>query len=227
MRKFLIALLAFLGACALPPKVPPPAAAAAPVTAPSGPYERYDVVSSHVEIRVYRDGPMAQLGHNHLIISDALAGTIDLREPASDSRFTFELPLDSLVVDDLAARSTAGAEFAKEVPEADREGTRHNMLGSSVLDAAHQPVLRLTAESLEGGPDEFVARVRVGLRGEERIISVPVSVEREDGKIGVHANFTLHHADLGLTPFTVALGALRVHDEIAIDCRLEARRSPP
>ena len=223
MRKFLIALLALVCSCALPPKVPPPAAPSAPVTAPSGPYERYEVASSRVEIRVYRDGPMAQLGHNHLISSDALAGTIDLRDPASDSRFMFELPLASLVVDEPVARAASGAEFAKEVPQADREGTRHNMLGSSVLDAALQPVLRLTVESLEGGPTEFLARVRVGIRGEERIINVPLTMQTHDGQISAHANFKLHHADLGLTPFTVALGALRVRDEFEIDCRLEAR----
>ena len=227
MRKFLIALTLLLGACALPPKVPPPAEPSTPVSAPTGPYERFDVANSRIEIRAYRDGPMAQLGHNHLIVSTALAGTIDVRSPASDTRFMLELPLNSLVVDDPAARSGAGAEFVKEVPQADRDGTRRNMLGSSVLDAMRQPVLRLGAESLEGGPDEFVAQVRVGLRGEERIVSVPVSVQREDGKVSVHASFTLHHADLGLTPFTVALGALRVRDEIAIDFRLEARPGKP
>ena len=227
MRKFLIALLALLSGCALPPKVLPPAAPSVPVAAPSGPYERYEIAASRVEIRVYRDGPMATLGHNHLISSDALIGTIELRNPARDSRFTLELPLASLVVDDPAARATSGAEFAKEVPQADREGTRNNMLGSSVLDAARQPVLRLTAESLDGGPTEFQARVRVGLRGEERIISVPLSVQVQNGQIRVHANFRLHHADLGLTPFTVALGALRVRDEIEIDCRLDAQRIQP
>lgn len=226
MRKFLIALLALPCGCALPPKVLPPAAPAAPVVAPSGPYERYEIVTSHVEIRVYRDGPMAALGHNHLISSDALAGTIDMRDPATDSRFRFELSLASLVVDDPAARSAAGADFAREVPPADREGTLRNMLGPSVLDAERQPVLRLTAESLEGGPAEFQARIRVGLRGEERIVTVPMSVQVGDGQVSVHANFTLHHADLGLTPFSVALGALRVRDDIGVDCRLVAKSSP-
>jgi hypothetical protein len=227
MRKFLIALFALLSACALPPKVPPPVAPPVAVAVPSGPFERYEVVASHVEIRVFRDGPMAQLGHNHLITSDLVTGTIDLRDPASHTRFTLELPLASLVVDDPALRSTSGTEFAKEVPQADREGTRHNMLGPSVLDAELQPVLRLTAESLDGGPTEFQARIRVGLRGEERVIGVPLSVQVKDGKLSVHASFKLHHADLGLTPFAVALGALRVRDEIEIDCRLDAQRTQP
>ena len=225
MRKFLIALLALPCGCALPPKAPPPALPQAPVTAPAGPFERYDVVASHFEIRVYRDGPMAQLGHNHLISSDGLKGSVQLRDPVSDSRFALELPLDSLVVDDPVLRSAAGADFAKEVPQADRDGTRRNMLGDSVLDMARQPVLRLTVDSLEGGPTEFQARIRVGLRGEERVINVPLTVQAGDGKLGVHASFKLHHADLGLTPFTAALGALRVRDEFEVDCRLEAKRA--
>jgi hypothetical protein len=169
---------------------------------------------------------MAQLGHNHLITSDALTGTIQLREPARDSSFNLELPLDSLVVDDPVARSTAGPEFAKEVPQTDREATRRNMLGPTVLDAGRQPVLSLTAQGLEGGPVDYLAQVRVGLRGEERIISVPLSVQFDDDRVSVQASFKLHHADLGLTPFSVALGALRVRDDLAIECRLEARRPP-
>ncbi|MGB5131136.1 MAG: YceI family protein [Steroidobacteraceae bacterium] len=224
MRKFLIALLALPIGCALPPKAPPPAAPKVAVTEPAGPYERYAVAASHVEIRVYRDGAMAQLGHNHLISSDALRGSIRLRNPVSDSRFTLELPLDSLVVDDPALRSKAGPDFAKDVPQSDRDGTRRNMLGASMLDAARQPVLRLSVDSLEGGPTEFQARMRVGLRGEERVISVPMTLKSGEGKLSAHASVKLHHADLGLTPFTAALGALRVRDEFEIDCRLDAKR---
>jgi hypothetical protein len=67
----------------------------------------------------------------------------------------------------------------------------------------------------------------VGIRGEEHIINVPLSVQVKDGKLVVHASFKLHHADLGLTPFAVALGALRVRDEIEIDCRLDAEQAGP
>jgi hypothetical protein len=95
-----------------------------------------------------------------------------------------------------------------------------------VLDAGRQPVLRLTSQGLEGGPDDYIAQVRVGLRGEERIIRVPLSVQTNGDRLRVHASLKLHHADLGLTPFSVALGALRVRDDIDVDCRLEAKRFP-
>lgn len=223
MRKFLTALMLFAAGCALPPQVPPPAAPA--VEAKSrAPFEAWDVTGSRLEIRVYRAGAMEKLGHNHLVTSDALKGTIERREPRSASGFRLELPLETLRVDDPAARAAAGADFAREVPERDREATRTNMLGKTVLDAKRQPVITLSADGLEGGPAEYRVQVRVGLRGEERVVAVPVSVRFEGAKLEVHAHFSLRHADLGLTPFTAALGAIRVRDDLEIDCRIDARR---
>ncbi len=84
---------------------------------------------------------------------------------------------------------------------------------------------RLTAEELSGEPGNYRARVRVGLRGGEHVVSVPFTVTIEGGSLHAHASFHLTHAEIGLTPFTVALGALRVRDDFEIDLRLEARRA--
>ena len=224
MRKFLVTVLLLLAGCVAPPQVPPATTPAAPPPV-TGPSEAWDVVESRLEVRVYRDGPMAQLGHDHLITSTALTGRIDLRDPRTASSFHLELPLESLVVDDEAARKSAGGEFAAPVPAKDREGTRRNMLGEHVLDIARQAVVGLTADGISGGPENFTARVRVRLRGEERVVDVPVTLAIDGGSLHMHANLRLHHADLGLTPFMVGLGALRVRDDIEIDCRLEARRA--
>lgn len=223
MRKFLIVLAVVAGGCALPERAPPPAAPAAPRTE-TRPFEAWDVTASRLELRVYRDGPMEKLGHNHLILSTALSGTVEMRQPMTDSGFRLELPLESLTVDDPAARAAAGEDFARPVPGQDREATRTNLLGPSVLDAARQPVVTLTAESLAGGPGEYRAELRISLRGEERVVAVPVAVTVAGGVLTAHAHFSLRHADLGLTPFTAALGALRVRDAIDFDCRIEAHR---
>lgn len=225
MRKFLWLFMLLLAGCAQPPKQPPvaPAPEAPPPAAAALPSESWILVSSHLEVRVYRDGPMQKLGHNHLITSDALEGSIALRKPLTKSGFDLRLPLASLIVDDPEARSKAGSDFGNPVPPKDRESTRHNMLSESMLDAARQDMLRLTAEELSGEPGSFHARVRVGLRGEERVVSVPFTVTLEGGKLLAHANFHLTHADVGLVPFAVALGALRVRDDFEVDLRLEAR----
>jgi hypothetical protein len=228
MRKFLWFLLPLaLAACASPPREPaspaaPPAAAAPAVPAEEG--EPWRVTGSHLEVRVYRDGPMQKLGHDHLVTSGSLAGEISLREPIAASRFTLRLPLASLVVDDPAARAHAGGKFAAPVPEKDREATRHNMLGERVLDAARQAELVLTSESIAGGPADFAARVRVSLAGTEHVVTVPFTATVKDGQLVVHAVLHLAHADLGLEPFTVALGALKVRDDFDVDLTVEAGR---
>jgi hypothetical protein len=99
------------------------------------------------------------------------------------------------------------------------------MLDEQVLDAARQAVVVIGADAISGGPDNYTARVRVALRGEERLIDVPVTFAMEGERLRVHASLRLRHADLGLVPFTVAMGALRVRDDFEIECRLEARRA--
>ena len=229
MRKFLWPLLLLLAACAVPPReeVPP---AAPPEPAPPavaeelGPAESWKVVASRFEVRVYRDGAMQKLGHNHLITSDQLGGEIALREPVTGTRFELSLPLESLVVDDDAARAAAGGEFAAPVPQKDRDATRRNMLGNKVLDAARQGVVRLIAESVSGEAGNYQARVSVSLAGQEHVITAPFKVTVEGGELRAHAGFRLTHAELGLQPFTVALGALKVRDDFDVELTLEARR---
>src|SRR5690606_11898925 len=115
-------------------------------------------------------------GHDHLITSQAMAGEIAMRTPLTASGFDLRLPLDSLVVDDPEARSRAGGPFAAPVPVKDREATRRNLLGDRVLDAARQDAIRLTAESISGGPGGYEARVRVSLAGQEHVLSAPFTL---------------------------------------------------
>jgi hypothetical protein len=226
MRHLLFIVLPLaLAACAAPPRGQTPAA---PVTleaqVPVAGAEVWQVTGSSLEIRVYRDGPMQKLGHNHLITSDRIAGEVELREPLATSRFALRLPLDSLVVDDAQARSRAGGEFEAPVPEKDREATRRNMLGERLLDAAHQGEILLTADSITGGPRNYEARVRVSLAGGEHVLAAPFELTIDGGRLVAHANLRLTHADLGLEPFAVALGALRVRDDFEVEVTVEARR---
>jgi hypothetical protein len=210
-RLTLILILLAAAGCAAPPRpasVPPPPVAAAGPT--------HDVVNAEVVIRVHPDGPLAGLGHSHLIRSDALGGTIALGEPVGATSFALELPLASLVVD------PPGSSAA--VNDDQRAATRHNMLGPALLDAERFPLLDIRADGIEGGPQQFLARVQVGIRGEHRPIRVPVTVTVTGDLLTASGRFALTHRELGLEPYSVALGALRVAETIDIEFRLAARR---
>jgi len=229
VRQFPCILLITLAvaACTAPPREDtaarpaPPAAAAAVAPAPGA--EAWRVTAAQLEIRVFRDGPMQKLGHDHLITSAGLAGEIQLREPLAESRFALRVPLDSLVVDDEAARNRAGGEFAAPVPDRDREATRRNMLGERLLDAARQGDMLMTAESITGANGRYEARVRVSLAGLEHVLVAPFTLTLAGGRLVAHADLHLTHADLGLEPFAVALGALRVRDDFEVGLTVEAR----
>jgi len=224
MRHLLFILLPLaIAACAAPPRGQAPAQPTE-LEAPATGAEVWQVTGSSLEIRVYRDGPMQKLGHDHLITSDHIAGEVELREPLATSRFALRLPLDSLMVDDAAARSRAGGAFDAPVPEKDREATRRNMLGERLLDAARQEEILLTADSITGGPRSYVAQVRVSLAGQEHVLAVPFELTIEGERLIARVDLRLTHADLGLVPFSVALGALRVRDDFAVGITVEARR---
>lgn len=217
-------LLAGLVSCAAPPRPaagPPVPEATRPVAAAG---TLYEVLDSDVTVRVYRDGPLAELGHNHVIASTGLTGQIELRRPLAATTLTLELPLGSLVVDDQARREAAGGEFPGTLNEPDREGTRANMLGASLLDAAHFPAVLLESLAIDGESPDFRVTTRVSIAGRQRDIVVPVKLELDGDTLTASGSFTVTHAALGLSPFSVALGALRVREDIQVGYRLSARR---
>lgn len=212
-----------LTACAAPPRPeepagPTPAARAASAVA-------YEVTESDLAVRVYRAGPLAELGHNHVIASTALAGRIDLREPLSDSTLELSLPLEQLVVDESPRRQAAGSDFPDNLTEGDKEGTRRNMLGPALLDATRYPVLRLTSVAVAGEAGTYRVTARIDLAGRRHDIVVPAAIELGEGRLVARGEFKLTHAELGLAPFSAALGALRVREDMLVSYRIVARRT--
>jgi polyisoprenoid-binding protein YceI len=221
-----IAILA-LGACSSPPRPADGRAAPLPGTAAPAALARYEVTDSEFTVRVFRDGPLARLGHNHVIASTALTGRIELREPVTASVLSLSLPLDSLTVDEPARRREAGGEFPGEVAEPDREGTRRNMLGPAQLDAGRFPALHIESAGIEQAGDGLRITARVSLAGATHEIVVPATVTMDGTTLTARGEFVLSHADLGLTPFSVAFGALRVRDDLHLAYHVRARRAAP
>ena len=229
-------LAALLAGCPLRPRAP----AAPPVAAAETPAPHegvpYDIVAdeSLLTIRVYRGGTLASAGHNHLIASHALTGTIYV--PADVMRTSFEahIPVAAFTVDEAALRAQEhSADFPPEVPDAAREGTRRNMLGEALLDSERNPQIVLRSVRLEsaGQPAPstgsearaVLARVQTTVRGELRTISVPVRYRLAAGTVIVSGEAPLRQSDIGLTPFSALLGALQVQDEMRVRFRLVAR----
>ena len=178
-------------------------------------------------LRVYRGGPLAKAGHNHVIASHSLHGTLYV--PADPARVTFEvdLPVAELTIDEASLRAQENSEeFPPEVPDSAKEGTRKNMLGPALLDSEHYPDVLLRAERLEpatsAAPGDWLAHVRVTVRGRDSWVVVPVHYVADGDSLVVSGEFPLKQTELGLTPFSALLGALQVVDEMNVRFRIVA-----
>jgi hypothetical protein len=225
-------LVLFLAACGAPrPRHAVPQNESAPVAAPAAPLPaaayRIDASRSELRILVYRAGALARFGHNHVLVNRSIQGSVNLANPASASQFRLSVPAAAFVVDDAQMRREEGADFAAEVPEDAKSGTLRNMLSSGVLDAGPFPTItvasieRHTAQQpADAGP--MVATVMVEVAGHESTIAVPVTIEQDSSHLSAAGSFEIRQSALGLTPYSLMLGALQVQDAITIKFRIIA-----
>jgi hypothetical protein len=191
---------------------------------------RVDAARSEVRLLVYRAGPLAQFGHNHVIVNRAVGGWVDATEPVSAASFSLQIPVADFVVDDPDARAEEGPDFAGEVAEDAKSGTRHNMLSAALLDADHFPDITLTSIAVTPAPGtqaqgKLAARLTVDVAGHETTLVVPFTLETTADRLSVSGTVVLRQSEIGLTPFSVMLGALRVQDEITIKFKFVALKS--
>jgi polyisoprenoid-binding protein YceI len=223
-------LLALLAGCPLPRHAPPPPGVVAPpaVAAHVGRAFKVAAAESLLTIQVYRAGTLAAAGHNHVIAAHDLSGTVWVPADPALSSFELHLSVTNLTVDEPELRAAAGAaDFPPDISDSAREGTRHNMLGEALLDAADYGEIVLRALAVRTTPPgEATARVQSSVRGELRDFEVALHYQLTGDTLVVTGAFPLKQSTLGLKPFSILLGALQVQDEMQIRLRLTAHALP-
>lgn len=181
-----------------------------------------DAARSMLRLLVYRGGPMAAAGHDHVIQNRALAGWVDPASGDAQASFYVQVPVDDFTVDEVAARAEEGPDFAEEVSADAKSGTRHNMLSAALLDAAAYPVIAIRGAELQGTGGHYRATVQIAIAGHVSTQQLHFDVSRSADLLTATAEFPLRQSALGLTPFSVLMGALRVEDEIRVKLILVA-----
>jgi hypothetical protein len=184
---------------------------------------------SELRILVYRAGPLARFGHNHVMVNRAVGGAVSLAEPGS-SAFWLNVPAAGFVVDDAQARREEGPDFAGEIPDDAKSGTLHNMLSPPVLGADEFPVITVRSVAISGAQDaagggQLVATVAISVAGHESTIDVPFVLESDSDHLSATGSLELRQSSLGLTPYSLMLGALQVQDAMTIKFRIVATPS--
>jgi polyisoprenoid-binding protein YceI len=216
-----------LAACPAPPSRPGPVTPSverAPAVPPPVAGQSYRVLPAESEVRllVYRAGPLAKAGHNHVITSHNLIGTIVLPDDPTQAHFEIVMPVAVLAVDEPDMRAQEGADFAADVSESARDGTRKNMLKPEVLDGERFPGVTMTSRSIVRSGDDYDVTFAVDLRGAQHVLRAPVHATVDGGRLTATGEFSFKQSDLGLTPFTALMGALAVQDEMRVKFRIRA-----
>jgi len=185
---------------------------------------RVDAEQSRLRIRVDPAGTLARLGHSHVIGGAALGGRVGLDPDGGTAWVDLELRADALEVDRPEWRREQ--ELRPDLEPDAVEGTRDNMLGPKVLDAEQFPLIRVRSAGFRGALDSPTVLARIDLRGQVTEAEIPVRLTYGPDRLEAIGTFTPTHAQLGLTPFSAAGGALRVAQPIRIEFRIVATRDP-
>jgi polyisoprenoid-binding protein YceI len=238
-----------VASCAVAPTVPPetvPAATAAQATNPrdlqGAQLYRIDPAASTVNILVYRGGSMAKIGHNHVISSTSLAGFIWQHATLDRSGFNLVVPVNELIIDDEHARAAQGEDFPGKIPDEAKQGTRNNMLGKTQLDGALFPFITINSVSISGAMDVPQVKAMLQIKNQTHEVALPVKMEvrgqqvrdqqargQQAGgqQLAVSGEFEVKQSDFGITPFSVAMGALFVLDSVKVRFDLVAVQIQP
>ena len=212
----------WLAACRPPPR------AGSQIGAPAGragaTLFQVDAGASQVWLYLHADGPLIRLGHKHVITTHGLQGRVWVHPQPERSECDLQMQVAAFVVDDPQERATAGGEYAEPLDAAARDGTREHMLGDRQLDAAHFPLLRLRCQKLTVTPAGLSLELAITLRDRVSSLSVPVQWQRTGNTLRANGEFTFRQSELGLEPYSLLFGALRVGDDIRVRFQLVARQ---
>ena len=184
---------------------------------------RISAEETEVVIRVFRAGALSRFGHNHVISANEIEGTITLEADGTNPSFILRIPVDALEVDNADLRRQAGDDFESVPSAADIAGTRDNMRGRRVLDAAEYPTLTVRGTT-DGTENANVANVVFEVKQNTAEKAVPIEAQITDQSIRVSGALELSHEELGLRPFRALAGALRVAEIMEVSFDINAIR---
>ena len=103
------------------------------------------------------------------------------------------------------------------------------MRSAPVLDADEFPAITVNGTAAAGarasGAAELVATLAISVAGHESKIDVPFVLESDPDHLSAAGSVELRQSALGLTPYSLMLGALQVQDAMTIKFRIVATLS--
>lgn len=185
-----------------------------------------DSERSEARFYLWRGGPMAEKGHNHVLRVKKMEGAVFLPYNMLEEMARLEILFraEDIEVDPMPLRQETGGAFADTAltPE-DAQATREHMLGEKVLNAERFPVIAFRAEKILGELPKLVLNARINLHGIERRKLVPATVQVKDDLLTARGELVIKQRDFRIEPFSAMGGALYLKDPVIIEFVIVAR----
>ena len=159
------------------------------------------------------------LGHEHGVEGRVASGTIRLGVAQQAGEIVFDMK--SFVCDTADSRKYVGLKGTTD--ESTQTQTTANMVGSSILDVANHPTATYAirsslplAKHQPTDPDWYELSGDFTLHGITRPLVVRAVAQSTAGGISLRGRFGVKQTDFGITPFSKALGAIGVADEVKV-----------
>jgi polyisoprenoid-binding protein YceI len=173
--------------------------------------------------RLFRAGVAARLAHDHVILARGVRGTVEL-DPKHPERARVEVTLETRELDpdppELRKRYGMKPLDAKDVAK-----IRRNMQTISQLFVARYPSIAFQSSSVKTlGHDRFRIEGTLSIRGVKRRVTLEVKARLKGGTLKASGQLRFKQSSFGYTPYSAALGLIKVKDAALVDIYVEARR---
>ena len=184
-----------------------------------------DLKRSRVYIFVGKTG----LGHEHGVEGKIKDGYVHVGSNQDVGEIEFDMT--SFIADTEAARKYVGLEGS--TPDSTRQQVNKNMLGKDVLNVAKYPtavfsIASAVSKKNKKGQPIVELKGDFTLHGKTRPLTITAAVTEKKGMQNLRGEFTILQTDYGITPYSTALGAIGVADQLKIfgDLWIAAESSP-
>lgn len=183
-----------------------------------------DPDTSDIRIFVFRGGPAARFGHNHILSAPSFAGRVFIpKAGVEQARFDLVFRLDQLDIDPPVLVRQVGGGFTTALSADDLAGVRAHMLGERNMQADRYPSVHIRSLRIVGEAPAIAAQVEVDMHGRQRDMWLPLQVAVSPGGITANGALVLRQSDFGITPYSVLGGLLAVQDQVVIEFKLAGR----
>ena len=193
-------------------------------SAPPAPARTFNIdpQTSSVTLRVFREGVLSVLAHDHVLVASGIAGrlTLDTQDPRR-SALQLSVPVASLEIDNPEHRKRE--QFKSTLSKKDIERIRTIVMSPDYLDEPSYPRVTITAVEVAGTLPTLSVGLNVRIKQVDKVYRVPAQIAVEGDTLRATGELFLLQSDFGMKPYSSMLGIIAVQDPVQIRFEIVAR----